>query len=158
LGCQTDTAQLRAETRRVRERLAKERALRPNAGISIKHGQGGMLDVYFATRYLQLRDNVPDDENDRSTAQSLKRLRASGSLDETTFADLSDGYRFLRSVDHQARLVVGRSAALPLPQQAAFADIARRLDCASAEDLSSALAKQMSRIHDAYERIMSDKN
>lgn len=157
LGRQTDANQLRAETRRVRERLEKERALRPNAGIIIKHGQGGMLDVYFATRYLQLRDNVPDDENDRSTGQSLRRLRDSGSLDETTFAALSDGYRYLRSVDHQARLVVGRSAALPLPQQSAFADIARRLGCAGAETLSAELAKQMSNIHRAYERIMSDK-
>jgi glutamate-ammonia-ligase adenylyltransferase len=157
LGCETDADQLRAETRRVRERLAKERALRPNAGISIKHGQGGMLDVYFATRYLQLRDNVPDDENDRSTAQSLRRLRDAGSLDEATFADLSDGYRFLRSVDHQARLVVGRSAALPLPQQSAFADIAQRLSCAGAETLSAELAEQMSSIHRAYERIMRDK-
>ncbi|HYV23990.1 MAG TPA: hypothetical protein VE969_02040 [Pyrinomonadaceae bacterium] len=157
LGGQTDANQLRAETRRVRERLEKERALRPNAGISIKHGQGGMLDVYFATRYLQLRDNVPDDENDRSTAQSLKSLRDAGSLDEATFGDLSDGYRYLRSVDHQARLVVGRSAALPLPEQSAFADIARRLGCAGAENLSSELAKQMSSIHRAYERIISDK-
>jgi [glutamine synthetase] adenylyltransferase / [glutamine synthetase]-adenylyl-L-tyrosine phosphorylase len=157
LGRETDAHQLRAETRRVRERLAKERALRPNAGISIKHGQGGMLDVYFATRYLQLRDNVPDDENDRSTAQSLRRLRDAGSLEEATFAELSDGYRFLRSVDHQARLVVGRSTALPLPQQAAFADIARRLGRAGAETLLSELAKQMNSIHRAYEQIMSDK-
>jgi glutamate-ammonia-ligase adenylyltransferase len=157
LGCETDANQLGAETRRVRERLEKERALRPNAGISIKHGRGGMLDVYFATRYLQLRDNVPDDENDRSTAQSLNRLRDAGSLDEATFADLNDGYRFLRSVDHQARLVIGRSTALPLPQRSAFADIARRVGCAGAENLSSELAKQMSSIHRAYERIMSDK-
>ncbi|HXI26706.1 MAG TPA: hypothetical protein VNG71_22835 [Pyrinomonadaceae bacterium] len=157
LGRQTDANQLRAETRRVRERLEKERALRPNAGISIKHGQGGMLDVYFASRYLQLRDNVPDDETDRSTAQSLKRLRDAGSLDRGTFDDLSDGYRYLRSVDHQARLVVGRSTTLPLPQQSAFADIARRLGCAGADNLSSELAKQMSSIHRAYERIMSDK-
>jgi glutamate-ammonia-ligase adenylyltransferase len=154
----TDPNQLRAETRRVRERLEKEKALRPNAGISIKHGAGGMLDVYFATRYLQLRDNVPDDESDRSTAKSLERLRDAKSLDQATFTDLSNGYRFLRSVDHQARLIIGRSAALPLPAHPAFADIARRLGCAGADGLSSELAAQMSSIHRAYERIMSDKN
>ena len=99
---------------------------------------------------------MPDDENDRSTVQSLKSLRDTGSLDEATFADLSNGYRYLRSVDHQARLVVGRSPALPLPQQSAFGDIARRLGCAGAESLSSELTKQMSSIHRAYERIMSE--
>src|SRR6185503_9987255 len=52
---------LRDEARRVRDRLEKEKGA-PRAGrINIKHGAGGMLDVYFATRYLQLRDNVPDD-------------------------------------------------------------------------------------------------
>ena len=157
LASRTDTAALRAETRRVRERLEKERALRSNLGISIKHGAGGMLDVYFATRYLQLRDNVSDDEVDRSTACSLERLRDAGSLDESTFIELRDGYSFLRSIDHQARLIVGRSATLPLPEQPAYADIARRVSCADADDLTWELRRHMTAIRRAYERIMNDE-
>lgn len=56
-----DPSELREETRRVRLALQKqrERPLRGN-DIDIKYGSGGMLDIYFAMRYLQLRDNVPD--------------------------------------------------------------------------------------------------
>jgi hypothetical protein len=44
-----------------------------------------MLDVYFASRYLQLRDEVLDEGDDRSTAFTLERLREEGSLTEDDF-------------------------------------------------------------------------
>jgi glutamine synthetase adenylyltransferase len=72
---QIDHDLLRAEVSRVRDRLEKEKVSRRIAGINIKHGVGGMLDVYFAARYLQLRDNVQDDDQDRTTADTLRRMR-----------------------------------------------------------------------------------
>jgi glutamate-ammonia-ligase adenylyltransferase len=64
-----DQAELLNETMRVRKALEKQRlrSRRPNE-IDIKYGSGGMLDVYFAMRYLQLRDNIPDHEENRSTS------------------------------------------------------------------------------------------
>src|SRR5262249_15779432 len=49
-------ASLREELNGMRERLVREKArgVRPN----IKWGASGMTDVYFVTRYLQLRDQV----------------------------------------------------------------------------------------------------
>ncbi len=61
-----------------------------------------MLDVYFATRYLQLRDDVSDEGEDRSTATTLERLRTTDSLSEEDFAVLSGGYALLRSIDQPA--------------------------------------------------------
>jgi glutamate-ammonia-ligase adenylyltransferase len=151
---QTDHDQLRVETHRVRDRLEKEKASRRNAGLNIKHGAGGMLDVYFAARYLQLRDNVQDDDQDRTTAATLRRLRAAGSLNETDFMALDGGYELLRSVDHQLRLIVGRSARLPLPDHPAFRDIAQRLAYDAAR-LTKELMARMSDIRKAYERIMT---
>src|SRR5688572_473779 len=67
-----DVSELRAEARRVRERLEKEKGTRGrHSGTDIKYGPGGMLDVYFATRFLQLRDEVPDEGFDRSTRATL---------------------------------------------------------------------------------------
>jgi glutamate-ammonia-ligase adenylyltransferase len=146
--------QLRAETQRVRERLEKEKSPRPNAGLDIKHSAGGMLDVYFAARYLQLRDCVPDDEEHRTTRATLQRLHAAGSLDEKDFVDLDEGYGLLRAVDHQLRLIVGRAARLPLPGQPAFLDIARRLGYDNPSGLTEDLSARMSGIRGAYERIM----
>src|SRR5205085_10890417 len=94
--------------------------------LDIKFGAGGMLDVYFAARYLQLRDDVPDEGADRSTSATLARLRAAGSLDETEQRALTDGYACLRALDHSLRLIAGRSARLPAaPDHPLLADLAR---------------------------------
>jgi glutamate-ammonia-ligase adenylyltransferase len=153
LARQIDPAQLRTETQRVRNRLEKEKASR-RTGINIKHGPGGMLDVYFATRYLQLRDNVMDHVDDRTTLRMLTSLHEAGSIGQQDHETLSAGYNLLRAVDHQLRLIVGRSATLPALEQPAFADIAQRLGFPAADELASVLVERMQEIRTAYERIM----
>ncbi len=86
-----------------------------------------MLDVYFATRYLQLRDEVLDEGEDRSTAFTLEGLREEGSLSEEDFLVLSNGYSLLRSIDHNLRLIVGRSTRLPDPNHVTARDVAARM-------------------------------
>jgi glutamate-ammonia-ligase adenylyltransferase len=153
LARQIEPAQISVEARRVRNRLEKEKGTR-RAGINIKHGAGGMLDVYFATRYLQLRDNVMDHGEDRTTLQVLKSLREAGSINQEDHQTLSNGYNLLRAVDHQLRLIVGRSATLPAPEQPAFADIARRLNFKTADELAKLLLARMKEIRITYDRIM----
>jgi glutamate-ammonia-ligase adenylyltransferase len=144
---------LRAETRRVRERLERERAApRHN---DIKYGPGGMLDVYFAVRYLQLRERLPDDEASRSTGATLLRLRGSGSLSAEDFDSLCEGYALLRRLDHHLRLLVGRSTRLPSAQDhPVLRDLARRAGYTSVPALASDLAARMSAVRAAYERIV----
>lgn len=109
-----DLAEFRNETRRVRERLEKEKSdNRSKREINIKFGEGGMLDVYFAMRFLQLRDGVLDDEENRSTLFMLEKLAEKGSLDSNDFKMLYEGYEFLSRLDHALRLTFGRSAILP---------------------------------------------
>jgi glutamate-ammonia-ligase adenylyltransferase len=154
LARQFDSASFAAETRRVRARLEKEKTARRNAGINIKHGGGGMLDVYFAVRYLQLRDNVPDDERDRTTLNTLAQLHEAKSVEKSDFQALYEGYRLLRSVDHEMRLIVGRSATLPTAGHPALSDIARRLDYSAPAELVTELQSRMRDIRIAYERIL----
>jgi len=156
LARRIDPKELKNEARRVRDRLEKEKVRRRGAGLNIKHGAGGMLDVYFATRYLQLRDNVPDDGDDRTTLHTIQRLREAGSLGESEFGALYHGYELLRAADHQGRLIAGRSATLPALEQRTFADIAIRLGFGSSEELSNGLRARMNEIRAAYDRIMVD--
>ena len=144
---------LRAETRRIRERLEHERTRRRAGAIDIKFGAGGMLDVYFATRYLQLRDDVPDDASDRSTQTTLKLLRAKGSLNERDYTAMSAGYAHLRTLDHHLRLIVGRSTRLPASDHPALQDIALSMSYASVTALMQDLTTHMSNIRAAYDRI-----
>jgi len=154
LARQVDRQQLVAETRDVRDRLQKAKVSRRQVGLNIKHGAGGMLDVYFAVRYLQLRDDVPDDGVDRTTRHMLERLRESGSIDEQNFQRMFTGYRLLRLVDHQLRLTLGRSATVPAPDAPALADIARRVKYAGAQELWDDLLVKMKEIRQAYDSIL----
>jgi glutamate-ammonia-ligase adenylyltransferase len=154
-----DAEELRRETRRVRERLERERgAVRPasRGAIDIKFGAGGMLDVYFAARYLQLRDDVQDEGADRSTRSTLARLREANSLDAATYRTLAEGYAALRTLDHHLRLIAGRSSRLPAAaDHAVLRDLARAAGYESAAALLSELKQRMKAIRAAYDHIIS---
>lgn len=149
----SDAERLRLETRRVRERLEAEKTGRRRSVVDIKYGPGGMLDVYFATRYLQLRDRVPDDALDRSTRTVLERLHKAGSLGAEEFEDMREGYSLLRRLDHHLRLTVGRSTRLPGADHPALRDLARVLGYPSAGALLDALTDHMRRVRAAYDRV-----
>ncbi|MGH9944659.1 MAG: hypothetical protein ACRD9R_20115, partial [Pyrinomonadaceae bacterium] len=121
----------------------------------VKFGPGGMLDVYFAARYLQLRDDVPDPpDDDRSTDATLARLREHGALDAPAHRVLADGYALLRRLDHFMRLISGRSTRLPAaPDHPLLADLARLAGYASADDLTRDLAAHMRAIRTAYDNV-----
>lgn len=146
--------ELTEETRRVRERLEIEKArLRRTGDIDIKYGPGGMLDVYFAVRYLQLRDDIPDEGEDRSTQATLGRLEGNGSIGAHDHEALSGGYQLLRAADHYQRLIVGKVATMPSIDHQAFREIAKKLGFASEAEFSKTLAKRMQAIREAYDRI-----
>ena len=145
-------AALAAETRRVRARLERERGAARD--VDIKYGAGGMLDVYFAARYLQLRDRLPDGEGDRSTRATLQRLREAGSIGEEDFDALCEGYTLLRRLDHDLRLLAGRSTRLPRAEDhPVLRDLARRAGHDSPAALTRELAARMSAVRAAYERV-----
>jgi glutamate-ammonia-ligase adenylyltransferase len=156
--------ELKQETRRLRERLKQEKGMgmarngrrggrSARHGIDIKYSAGGMLDVYFAARYLQLRDDVADEGEDRSTLATLARLEANGSLETRDYEALGQGYELLRSVDHHLRLIVGKVAALPAIDYPVFKEIARKLDFATPDELGNNLRERMQGIREAYDRI-----
>lgn len=149
-----DASELRNETRRVRERLEKEKGRRSNRGdLDIKHSAGGMLDVYFAVRYLQLRVDIADEGENRSTQASLDRLEAGGSLETRDYEVLTEGYALLRGVDHHLRLILGKVAGLPSIDHPALKEIAGKLDFESASSLRETLIQRMGAIRETYDRI-----
>ncbi|HEX7174085.1 MAG TPA: hypothetical protein VF240_02210 [Pyrinomonadaceae bacterium] len=147
---------LRAETRRVRERLEREHTRgQGRHGTDIKYGPGGMLDVYFAARYLQLRDDVADVGDDRSTRATLARLHENGSLGETDFHALDRGYALLRRIDHHLRLLAGRSTRLPAaPDHPVLSDLSRRTGHAAPAALVSDLDAHTAAVRAAYLRVV----
>lgn len=150
-----EPGELRSETIRIRERLEKEKTRRGSADVNIKYGPGGMLDVYFATRFLQLRDNVPDEDADRSTSNTVRRLHGRNSLTDQESEDLSNGYAFLSQLDHNLRLRVGRSSRLPLGNKKALELIASTMGISGIDVLLEALTIHRLNIRNSYDQIMA---
>ncbi len=151
-----DKDELKSETRRIRERLEEQKSgSRRGKEIDIKFGAGGMLDVYFAMRFLQLRDNVPDESETRSTDFMLEKLYANKSLSDEDFANFSNGYLFLSELDHNLRLTVGRSTRLPIANQNALQIISKRMKLASINELLETLTLHRLNIRASFENILS---
>lgn len=148
--------ELAAETRRVRLALEKSRVV-PNrqSDVDIKYGAGGMLDVYFATRYLQLRDGVRDDPEDRSTARILEKLRERSSLSAESFTVLRQGYEFLAMLDHNLRLTVGRTRRLPSGNTAAIAKVVKRMNLGTAAELNEMLTVHRLDVRRVFDELLS---
>jgi glutamate-ammonia-ligase adenylyltransferase len=150
-----EPAALRDETLRVRQRLEKERAGRLKANeVDIKYGAGGLLDIYFATRFLQLRDQVPDAPDCRSTDSILKGLLEKGSLTQEDFEAFSSGYAFLSELDHNIRLTIGRTTRVPQTNHKAMAVIAGRMKAQSASELIEHLTVHRIEIRRAFDLVL----
>ena len=156
LAGETNQAILKSETRRVRDLLEQQKTKNLRRGeIDLKYQAGGLLDVYFAVRFLQLRDFIEDENDNRSTAFTLKKLFAAGSLDRESFEILSQGYDFLRRVDHASRLVAGRSTRLPSNRSSlVLTQITNYLNIYDAEHLLSDLAVHTANIRTVFERLL----
>jgi [glutamine synthetase] adenylyltransferase / [glutamine synthetase]-adenylyl-L-tyrosine phosphorylase len=147
-----ETAELKNETLRVRQRLEEEKsASKRGREIDIKFGAGGMLDVYFAMRFLQLRDNIPDETENRSTAFMLRRLYENNSLSREDFENFSSGYEFLSELDHHLRLTVGRSTRLPIANQKALQIICERMKIDSLKEFHEKLTFHRLNIRASFE-------
>ncbi len=150
-----ETAKLAEESVRIRSQLEMERSTsRHGKGTDIKFGPGGMLDIYFAIRFLQLRDGIPDDDASRSTGQTLTKLLANNSLSETDHAALKAGYEFLSELDHNIRLTVGRTTRLPLANQKALRIISNRMNDGSPDRLIEELTFHRLNIRSSFENIL----
>lgn len=149
--------ELKNETQRVRGRLKEEKSTtRKDKEIDIKFGTGGMLDVYFTVRFLQLKDNVPDDEENRSTLFVLEKLHEKNSLSTENFQNFSSGYEFLSELDHNLRLTVGRSTRLPLANLNALQIIAGRMRLSSFQILLEQLTFHRLNIRASFENVLKN--
>jgi glutamate-ammonia-ligase adenylyltransferase len=147
---------LKAETLRIRENLEKQKSVsrRKVREIDIKFGEGGMLDIYFAVRFLQLRDNLPDSGENRSTVFMLEKLFEKISINAEDHKNFSEGYKFLSELDHNLRLTVGRSTRLPLANRNALETIVKRMKLESIENLLEQLTFHRLNIRASFEYIL----
>ena len=142
---------LREELATMRMRLEKEKA--KGNKRDIKWGAGGMTDVYFITRYLQLREKLAFPTEEGTTAL-VTYLGVCGLLDDESARKLFEGYTFLRRLDHWMRLLLDRPTQVLPASQVALGDIARSLGLSSIEDFEREYSSHTAAIREVYHRVL----
>jgi glutamate-ammonia-ligase adenylyltransferase len=146
---------LREELRDMRARQVKEklRGSRPN----IKWGRGGMSDVYFITRYLQLRDRISFPP-ERGTSALIVHLGELGALPSRSERMLFEGYTFLRRLDHWMRLLLERPSPTLPASSVALRDIARALILPSVEEFERLFARHTAEIRYVFDEVFGQED
>jgi glutamine synthetase adenylyltransferase len=158
-GRSIPTDELTSQTHDIRLRLERERQkLRRTGDIDIKYGSGGMLDIYFTIRFLQLRGSVADRDGERTSDKTLKRLLEKDLLSTEDYRKLSSGYEFLSALDHYLRLYIGRTTKVPTANPSALKMIAERMNTGSSEELLGELTIHRINIRQAFENVLSMRN
>ncbi|HDP34765.1 MAG TPA: hypothetical protein ENN29_06610, partial [Candidatus Hydrogenedentes bacterium] len=118
----------------------------------LKRREGGIAEIEFATRLLQLKHvrGCPDLKRGGVFA-ALEILNRQGFIAEHDYAVLRDGYDFFRRVLNRARMMRGSSSS-KLPEAP---EAQRRLAaCLNMdEDILEAVESRARRVHEAYRRI-----
>ncbi|HEO70137.1 MAG TPA: hypothetical protein ENN80_02665, partial [Candidatus Hydrogenedentes bacterium] len=139
------------------ENLAQMEAIRSklSAGASerdIKRAQGGLAEVEFAVRFLQLRHAEAYPELQRGdVAGALEVLARHHIAAQRDLDTLSKAYYLFRRIENRIRMMHGRSdSALPESPEAC-ADLAMRLRLDP--DLPGLVAEHKARVHELYQRL-----
>ncbi|MBL8193016.1 MAG: bifunctional [glutamate--ammonia ligase]-adenylyl-L-tyrosine phosphorylase/[glutamate--ammonia-ligase] adenylyltransferase [Blastocatellia bacterium] len=141
LATEIDDIRKRLETQKGRE-------------IDFKFGAGGMLDVYFVTRYLQLKHKIADPET-RGTLALITHLAEKNLLTSEQKQILSQGYGFLRLLDHQLRLQLERPQTF-LPHNASQRmEIAKQLSYQDEANFNNDYQQHLSLIRQVYQEIIA---
>jgi len=118
---------LQAEIYRLRGRMESEIAKEGADHFNIKTGRGGMVDVEFIAQYLQLLHGGRPELRLANTLKALQALHDAGILSVDDFADLHNGYKFLRRLENKLRLVHDQSVSELSGDRVYLEKLARRL-------------------------------
>lgn len=99
------TAEGIREIHHLRMRMERELAAEDETRFNLKKGRGGLVDVEFLTQMLQLAHGREHPQlRRRETLQALEALHERQILKKTEYKLLTEGYLFLRRLDHRLRL------------------------------------------------------
>jgi len=91
-------------------RMERELAQENLSRFNLKKGKGGMVDIEFLTQMLQLSHGcrLPGIRQ-RGTLEALRTLHHHKVIRKAEYLLLSEGYLFLRRLDHRLRLLRDQS-------------------------------------------------
>jgi glutamate-ammonia-ligase adenylyltransferase len=146
------------EIHRLRQRMELEVASETAGELDPKAGLGGLVDVEFATQYLQLLHGGRLAEvRGPNTLLALDALVTAGVLGAEDGRTLRTGYLFHRRVENRLRLVHGRALTRLPTAGPPLALLARRLGYGGSDPGGAFLAayrRQAEAVRAAYNRVL----
>ena len=132
------------------------RELVKTGSINVKHSPGGIIDIEYATQYLQIERGAMDPRlRTPNTLRALGQLNLSGVFSDRDYQILHDAYIFLRTLIDALRIVRANAKDLILPDTGTkeFKFLARRLGYSGqdwakgAEELDQDIKRHMEGAH-----------
>ena len=102
---------------------ARERAGR----FDLKTGRGGLLDIEFATQWLQMQHGRDQRVRTTDTAQALEALVTAGYLARPEYETFREAYTFLRRLEQRIHVLHATSATVIDVRSPGLTQLARRL-------------------------------
>ena len=112
---------------RLEAELGHERLERSPARYDLKVGRGGIVDVEFATQWLQMHHGRDLRVRSTETEVALSALETCGLLEPSVADSLRDGWRFLRRLEQRLRVSHGVSVNLLEEGAPGLVTLARRM-------------------------------
>jgi glutamate-ammonia-ligase adenylyltransferase len=141
-----------SELHHMRMRMERELSHERPGRYDLKTGRGGLLDVEFATQWLQMRYGSDESLRTTDTLEALNSLSAGGYLEHKAYETLHDGYLFLRRLEQRMHVARGGGSAIIDTRMAGLDVLARRVGL---HDMVNATAEEllMSRYREVTEEI-----
>lgn len=119
---------VRADVHAMKQRIEAGLRRQGREWGEVKLGEGSIRDIEFVTQYLQLVHGATRPEvRSPTTLDALSRLSSAGLLASDDYRILSDGYVFLRTIEHYLQLMNYRQTHTVPADREALMHLARRL-------------------------------
>jgi glutamate-ammonia-ligase adenylyltransferase len=115
------------ELHRLRMRMQQELAQERQGHYDLKTGSGGLLDIEFATQWLQMTHGHDPRVHTTNTEDALLRLHEAGYLARAHYHTFRDGYVFLRQLEQRLFVISGRGSSAFDMQSANWPRLAHRM-------------------------------
>ena len=109
---------LRGEVHSMKQKIEEKLQQKGQKWGEVKSGEGSIRDIEFVTQFLQLLNGASHPEiRSHNTLNALARLTACGILPMEQYSILSEGYTFLRAIEHHLQMMYYQQTHL-LPEEA----------------------------------------
>ena len=151
-------ANVQADVRDMKARIEENLRKKGRAWGEVKLGEGSIRDIEFITQYLQLAygDTRPQ-VRARNTLIALGKLAEHGFLSQNEYRVLSEGYTFLRAVEHWLQMTHNRQTHTLPTNRAELRRLAHRLgfeDDIGGETLLTRYQRHTQAIRAVYQRYL----